>query len=291
MKKLLWMCLCLVFLMMEKANVVSADMGPKPSVVMEIRGLEEENYYVTLITDVDEIGPWSRSQKNCETDVEEKVWEKFWGYIDEDAYHFLGYFEECSDDDKFEWTYYPPERFKILFYFPDTDRLVGTEKVYERYAFASYFTVDVVDLEHIQVTASKDEILVEQSYEYGEEIVGLVVRIVLTIGIEVLIAWMFFYRKKKELLVIGKTNVVTQGILNVLLNVACYKGGPMLLGFSYILLELLVFGIEGAVYQKKLGEVVDGKRRKGCPWGYALVANAVSFGIGVLLAKMVPAWF
>lgn len=162
-----------------------------------------------------------------------------------------------------------------MFYFPDTDRLVGTEKVYERYAFDSYFTVDVV----------------AQSYEYGEEIVGLVVRIVLTIGIEVLIAWMFFYRKKKELLVIGKTNVVTQGILNVLLNVACYKGGPMLLGFSYILLELLAFGIEGAVYQKKLGEVVDGERRKGYPWGYAFVANVVSFGIGVLLVKMMPAWF
>lgn len=41
---------------------VSADIGPKPSVVINFTGLEDETYYATLLSRDSFAGPW-----NCES--------------------------------------------------------------------------------------------------------------------------------------------------------------------------------------------------------------------------------
>ena len=39
-------------------------------------------------------------------------------------------------------TYYPPPKFKILLYYPETETFVSSG-IYERYAFDTYYTVDM----------------------------------------------------------------------------------------------------------------------------------------------------
>ena len=85
-------------------------------------------------------------------------------------------------------------------YFPKTDEFLVSEQIYDRYAFDSYFTASVsgVELSAVQADA---EIMLEKSYQYGTEILSLIVRILLTIIIELLVALLFGFREKKAVFV------------------------------------------------------------------------------------------
>lgn len=78
-------------------------------------------------------------------------------------------FRDCTETSEFKWTYYPPQRFKILVYFPETDSF-AVSGIYERYAFDSYYKVDAGDIElkpsstYEGLVAVKATILLKKSY-------------------------------------------------------------------------------------------------------------------------------
>ncbi|MBR2957976.1 MAG: hypothetical protein IKC20_06970, partial [Clostridia bacterium] len=123
-----------------------ADTGPKPSVVIDLVGLNGRECYGTLLSDDESYGPnraWREGEEMLayhETDAE--IWKKFVSYKDTDGYYFLQQFWNCTEAKGFKWGYYPPDPFKLLLYFPETDTFAVTP-VYEQYAFDSYYTVDV----------------------------------------------------------------------------------------------------------------------------------------------------
>ena len=123
-----------------------ADTGPKPSVVIELVGLDGRECYATLLSEDESYGPnraWREGEEMLayhETDKE--IWQKFVDYKDADGYYFLQQFWNCTEAEGFKWGYYPPDPFKLLLYFPETDTFAVTP-VYEQYAFDSYYTVDV----------------------------------------------------------------------------------------------------------------------------------------------------
>lgn len=204
-------------------------------------------------------------------------------YQDADGYYFLQEWWDCSESNQLNWTYYPPSPFKILLYFPETDTFYVSE-VYERYAFDSYFTVDLSAYDSDPITASK-------SYDYTWEIISIVVRIVLTIALELAIALLFGYREKKVFAFLAAVNVVTQVILNVALNIINYNSGSMTFTFSYVLFEILVFTIEAVAYAVLLKKFSGKEQKKGRAVGYAFVANAASFAFGLWLAHVIPGIF
>lgn len=107
-----------------------------------------------------------------------------------------------------------------------------------------------------------------------------------------MIALLFGFRAKKQLLIIGAVNIVTQPILNILLNVINYNQGSMMFVFHYVWMEALVFLIEAVVYSAFLHKYSSTKPTK--KWLvplYALSANAVSFGIGLYVAYLTPGIF
>lgn len=274
-----------------------ADMGPKPSVVIDFKGLEDEKYYVTLLSEVTSTGPHSvlgehdNNQRYHEGDQGYEIWEKFLSYKDEDGYHFLQYFSDCTETSKFTWGYYPPQRFKILLYFPEYDRFAVSEEAYERYAFDSYYRVDVKS-QGAQSAALMETIKAVKNYDYRWELISLFARIIATIAIEVLIALFFGFRAKKQLLIIGAVNIVTQSILNILLNISNYNHGSMMFVFNYIWMEALVIIIEAGIYSVFLHKYSSGKPIK--KWRaplYAFTANAVSFGVGLYIAYLIPGIF
>lgn len=292
MKKHIWIWAVIIALLISALSVtVLADSGPKPSVVVNFKGLEQENYYATLLSDKDSTGPWSKSVRYETYYGDEAIWEKFDIYSDVDGFYFLGCFLDCSDTDNFKWTYYPPSTFKILIYFPEYDRFIVSAGTYERYAFDSYYTVDATKLDIQSVIAADEEISVERTYDFTWEILSLLCRLLATIAIELGIAWLFGFRMKKQIFVIGLTNVVTQTILNVLLNVINYNQGQFAFILNYMWMELVVFGIEGFIYWKLLGRYEERPERRIHPWLYALTANISSFTVGMLIAKWMPGIF
>lgn len=268
---------------------VYADMGPKPSVTITFQGLENEDFYVTLLSQWESTGPYSLGNPYYDWMGEESVFNKFCEYEDPDGYNFLSYMEDCSDDETFEWGYYPPQSFKILLYFPDKDVFLEVDGVYERYAFDSYFSVDVTNLD--AALAGSESVQANTSYYYTMEIISLVARIILTIVVEILVALLFGYRNKKALFTITLTNIVTQVILNVLLNIINFQSGQYAFVFHYVWMEIVVFAIETFIYRKCIESQIEINNAKRLATCYALVANIVSFVVGMWLAQTIPGIF
>ena len=265
-----------------------ADIGPKPSVRITFTGIEGETYYGTLLSERRSTGPataWNgyEDYRDWKPENEKPIWEKFISYEDTDGYYFLQEWWDCSETNQLNWTYYPPNPFKILLYFPETDSFYVSD-IYERYAFDSYFTVDLSAYATTPITA-------RQSYDYTWELISLGARILLTIVLELAIALVFGYREKKVLSFLAIINVITQVTLNVALNIINYKSGPMGFTFAFICMEILVFAIEAISYKALLHRFSEKEKVEHRGVTYALVANTASFAIGLWLAHLIPGIF
>lgn len=287
-RKVLTLLLCLA-LLMTMPITASADIGPKPSVQIEFTGIEGQAYYGTLLSLYDSTGPasaWDGDPEHADYrpgDAGYQIWKKFVEYEDSDGYYFLQEFWNCSNTNQLNWTYFPPENFKVLLYFPATDSFYVSQ-VYERYAFDSYFTVDLSDYDNDPFTA-------QQFYDYTWEIISLIARIVLTIALELGIALLFGYREKRVLAFLASINVVTQIALNVALNVINYHSGALSSTVSYVVFEILVFAVEAVAYAALVNRFSAEEQKKGRAVAYAFVANAASFACGLLLAHLIPGIF
>ena len=240
LRKVLSLLICLI-LVLNLPVTAKADIGPKPSVRITFTGIKGETYYGTLLSERRSTGPataWDgyEEYRDWKPESEKSIWEKFIAYEDTDGYYFLQEWWDCSETNQLNWTYYPPTPFKILLYFPETDSFYVSD-IYERYAFDSYFSVDLSEYSTSPITA-------RQSYDYTWEVISLVARIVLTIALELAIALLFGYREKKALGFLAIVNVITQVVLNVALNIINYRSGSMGFTFAFICMEILVFAIE-----------------------------------------------
>ena len=286
MKKILSLLLCIaVFLSI--AVTASADIGPKPSVRITFEGVENgTEYYGTLLSERKSTGPASAWDgvpgHEDHYNYSYELWKIFADYTDTDGYYFLQEVWDCTETNQLNWTYYPPSPFKILLYFPNTDTYY-VSGIYERYAFDSYYTVNLSDL-------SSDSITAEESYNFTWEIISLLARIVATILLEIAIAFIFGYREKKALRFIAVVNIITQIALNVALNIINYNMGSMAFTFFFIIMEIAVFALEAVIFALLLKRFTA-KSDKARSTAYAFAANAASFAIGLWLSHIIPGIF
>ena len=288
--------LCILF-----SFTASADTGPKPSVRIEFENMSDEICYATLLSLRECSGParvWDgieepdyyighESGKEHSSGEGDTIWKKMVEYTDTDNYYFLQRIWRVDETHELAWTYYPPESFKILLYYPESDKFISSG-IYESYAFDSYYTVNMegIDIQTVKQGESKSVLSAEKSYDYTLETVSLIGRIIVTIAIETAIALAFSYRKKREFTVIFTVNVITQILLNIALNVENFKAGYMAFTAYYIFFEIIIFVSEAVIYSVILKD--KGKTRNIL---YALVSNGVSFGAGLILAHVIPGIF
>ncbi len=149
-KKLIVFLLILLTAVFLFSLTANADFGPKPSTYVRFFGVEEECYATLLSNDRDypmfEAYDGTESSK-LESVYEEfpEVWQKMVDYEDEDGYRFLQLIWDVSyGKEKLSWTYYAPEEFKILLYFPASDSFLVTEALY-RDVFYCYYYLTVED--------------------------------------------------------------------------------------------------------------------------------------------------
>lgn len=269
---------------------VFADIGPKPSVRIEFTGIEGETYYGTLLSERESTGPESAwdgipgHERYPEGEEGREIWETFVGYEDSDGFYFLQIWWDCSENNQLNWTYYPPTPFKILLYFPETDSFY-VSPIYERYAFDSYFSVDLSEFEQSEAISA------EKSYDHTWELISLAARIVLTIILELVIALLFGYRRKKQFAFIAVVNIITQIGLNVLLNIINYNQGQWSFTFFYVLLEMAIIVVEAVLFAALMQKFSDAPQKKGKAIGYAFAANIASFALGLWIAHLIPGIF
>lgn len=313
-EKLIVLFITLLMLLPTVFITASADMGPKPSVNITFEGLGDELCYATLLSDDDSTGPasaWDGVDEHANHngnpdyswgDLSYEIWKAFVDYKDSDGYYYLQETWQINETKELNWTYYPPSPFKILLYFPESNTF-AVSGIYERYAFDSYFTVDMqgFDIDSVEYDEVKSndirykewrkELAVHQSYEIANELFGLFVRIVLTVLIEILIALLFGFKEKKQLLFIIAVNAVTQIILNVLLNVVNYNYGGLLMAICYVLFEIVVFVLEAVIYSIFINKISLKHKKVWICVLYAFMANALSFALGVAIATFLPSVF
>ena len=281
--QLIFVFLCMI--MMFPIGV-SGDTGPKPSVRIQFKNMGDELCYGTLLSKEESTGPawaWDGKEENINLDfVDKDIWEAFVNYEDSDGYYFLQWAWKVNDTKELSWTYYPPNEFKVLLYYPETNTFVSSD-VCKRYAFDTYYTVDMdgqkmASVEYDKSLSGDSRLNVFKSYELKNEIIGLMGRMAITVVIEMVIGLLFGFRKK-ELLYILLINIITQILLNVLLNVLPFDY------LYYLLLEILVLVVEGVFY------CLVFKKKKWYCLLYALTANVSSFVFGFFLANLFPGLF
>lgn len=288
----------LLLLLPLTAMPVSADAGPKPSVVVALEGLEGRTCWGTLLSQQEGTGPYGRfyEEEAAEDPAEDQALRALLPLerMDSEGFHLLNFVKDCSDGE-FSWTYYPPHTYKIALWFPEEDAL-AVSGVYHRYAFDSYYRLDLSGVELmpggiVELEASR----LQRDYPYGASLLALVGRVALTLGAELLLALAFGLRTRQALKWVAVVNLATQLGLNLALELFTYCNGALegmmaILALPvYLAAEVAVTLVELRIYRRKLtGERgLSGRRITAYTW----TANLCSFLAGVLLSFQLPALF
>lgn len=267
----------------------AADTGPKPSITVTPEGFGEDACYLTLLSQTETTGPWSKQESFAaskdsygDPEADEAIWTAFNDYEDADGFYFLGCYGEVTGGQVFCWSYYPPDTFKVLAYFPDSGTF-AVGPVTERKEFSARYTVSPSE--------TGETLLIEKARNQEAENKSFVGRLVLTLALELAVAVVFAFRAKRQIITIVCMNLITQ----VGLNQAITHLFPLVSSRWYwpglLVLEVLIFLVEGAVYAKLLPRWKKDPAAVCHPWKYALAANVASFGVGLILARLIPGMF
>lgn len=280
--------LIFITLIMVIPVYIYGDAGPKPSVTIDIHGLEGQTYYTTLLSPDKHLGPYSIFDEEYpeeawyhEGEDDYPIYKKFVDYTPPEGYYFLQFFRNTSQDHRLNWTYFPPNEYKVLIYLPQGERFIVSSEAYSNYAFATRYVA----------TVEGDEIILTKGYKVVKEALSLIGRIILTILVEVGIARLFKIRQKELIRLIVVVNIVTQILLNVLLNFTSFYLGKLLAIVLLFLLEMVVFIIEATIYGFTFKRLSQGEIKGGKGILYALAANSASLLVGIILAFILPGMF
>lgn len=288
----------LLLLLPLTAMPVSADVGPKPSVVVALEGLEGRTCWGTLLSQQEGTGPYGRfyEEEAAEDPEEDRALRALLPLerMDSEGFHLLNFVKDCSDGE-FSWTYYPPHTYKIALWFPEEDAL-AVSGGYHRYAFDSYYRLDLSGVELmpggiVELEAAR----LQRDYPYGASLLALAGRVALTLGAELLLALAFGLRTRQALKWVAVVNLATQLGLNLALELFTYCNGALegmmaILALPvYLAAEAVVTLVELRIYRRKLlGERgASGRRITAYTW----TANLCSLLAGVLLSFRLPALF
>ncbi|MDI9468710.1 MAG: hypothetical protein QM296_00710 [Bacillota bacterium] len=260
---------------------VSADMGPKPSVSVEVKGLNGREVVITLLSETPDVGPYEAD--NSDRVFGEKADDVRLAAIADDFY-FLHVSKRVSAVEPiFTWSYYPPPVFKVLLLFDDGGYAVS--EPLRRTAFHACYTVDAGQLR----PAAGEKLPLEVTARLAPGLLGrlallFALPLILTLLVEVVLAFVFGYRHASQLRTIIVVNLLTQLLLTLGLVLADYYANLFLYLPTLVFGEIIVLLIEAAIYRRLLTrEAGPEPRSPRRATAYAVVANLASLALGVFL--------
>lgn len=278
-KRLLFLLAVVTLLIPVWAVTASADCAPKPSTVVYIDRTDFDDCVITLLAQEEGNGPhWAveDGEENPEKeDIRREAWQAFADYEDPDGFHFWGE----TFIPMVNWSYYPPEVFKVAIYFPETDVLLVSQEIFERYAFESKFALDLDDVD--QSRSGIVSMKLEKETNWPAKVGEFFLRVAVTLAIELLVACVWGYRSRRQIKMLLTVNLVTQVILNVMLSLWYIFDGPFEAMLRLMIGELVVLPVEAVFYVRRLPEGdhwLTGT--KGWALCYTVAANVMSCAVG-----------
>lgn len=250
----------------------------KPNIDINIciDGLENETYYVTLLSSeksVDNAQAYNGTNGIYEIDDPMySIWYKFLKYEDEDGYFFLQKFVECHGNTSFMWDVYIPESFKILLYFPNDNTFVSTNIRSEEWT--DYYVIHMDEV--------KDDVpyIPIKTYYKGIVLFFLLIRIFGAVWVDFSIALLFGYRDKKILYFIGIISGILNSILHIYLSFISYREGALVLLAGLILCGGIIIGVKAILYNIFIPIVASQKIERGKLFIFSIVTLFLSDIIG-----------
>ena len=283
----------MVLILMAALGIYAfADFGPKPSVVVEFENAGDQEYYVTLVAKEDKLGsPYSRITAEDQPETDDiAIWNRLVAYEDPDGMVFAGNVQKLTGDGAYVWGYYPPLEFRVLIYFPDTDSFVESSEILEQYAFDSYYQMDFNDLPENRNDAVA-AIPVTRKYNLLWQITAFLLRLAVTVAVECLLAVLFGFKGKRQMLLVLAVNCATQLAMNLLIldeSVGLF----VFYVLQYALIEVGVILAEGLVYCLALPKLATPEQNRNIhPIAFAFFGNVASFSLGFLLSNWFPMLF
>lgn len=240
---------------------------------IEIDGINE-TCYGTLLSKTSISGNWD-SQMPVDFDVSEEVSNAFSSYQDKDNYFYLNFIQDVSGGLLY-WPSFPPENFKLLLYFPDSDTYIVSDKPLTRYALCSTYKASI-----------ENGILnVERDYDYLRMFLNTACRIILGIIVSILIALLYGKPQKEDTKFIYITNILFHIIINVLISIYSFKNGFSIVEYIIVMLipYILLVLIQGFLYSTK-STTISG------PYYCALFSNIGAYVLGLALVDFIPSLF
>ncbi|MBR0385329.1 MAG: hypothetical protein IJI05_02120 [Erysipelotrichaceae bacterium] len=233
----------------------AADIGPKPSLTIRVKGLEDVGeYYITVLSKTDNFGPYSAS----DTWNDKPEYQAFADYRDPDGYYFLGLVSVLGKDNSFSIGYWPPEDFKVVVYVPSQERYYASEPA-KRSAFNTIMLFTVID----------GTCTIEDVSSIMDYLPQGIVCVVGTVIIEALLALLFGYKEKLKVIII--TNIITNLFLQAAVVFVNFTSGILTMLIFYVLFEIAVLLVEFLVYCF----LIKGNKFK--LFFYTLLANVLTF--------------
>ena len=283
----------MVLILMAALGIYAfADFGPKPSVVVEFENAGDQEYYVTLVAKEDKLGsPYSRVTAEDQPETDDiAIWNRLVAFEDPDGMVFAGNVQKLTGDGAYVWGYYPPSEFRVLIYFPDTDSFVESSEILEQYAFDSYYQMDFNDLPENWNDAVA-AIPVTRKYNLLWQITAFLLRLAVTVAVECLLAVLFGFKGKRQMLLVLAVNCATQLAMNLLIldeSVGLF----IFYVLQYALIEVGVILAEGLVYCLALPKLATPEQNRNIhPIAFAFFGNVASFSLGFLLSNWFPMLF
>lgn len=276
-----------------------ADMGPKESVTIKINTCNDEPCFAMLFTEnrdtyqlvtfpgSDTEIPFPKAELNNKVrEMYETVKEYFPPYTSPESaagsYRDIYYISEFNNT--YYYGYMLPDKYFLALYYPKSDTILYSY-IYSNYAFDSYYSVDAGDLSedgYLTFTKSNNE-YIQREILRPNKIFAIILRLLLTVGIELLLALAFKIRSKKSILTIVITNVVTQIGLNICLILETYYlGGGILYLLEFLFIEFLIFIIEAIVYSLAFRKTNNPPVKVWKSILYSFVANLTTFLLGII---------
>lgn len=267
--------------------IISADVFPKPQTLVIVKGIDKP-YAFDLLKEGSNapILDDEALQKQVDRQYYQSEYPNILnGYIDSDSFisytlythrpHIIKEQESSSGERRFNVGYFKaPSTFKVVIV-TDDDKIISSRPI-TRARFETVVTFDLmgVDFSTDQMNAG----VISQNRPNTWGLIGnYLLRVTLTILIELGILWLFMYKTRRVYHITALTNFITQSALTIYLIYAQINYGIVPLIFILVFAEAIIILIEMIVYVASFKESPIWKAI--C---YALFANFITILVSYL---------
>lgn len=237
-----------------------------------IEGIEG-TCYGTLISRKAMSGTWS-TKIELDLNAPEEIKDAFKNHEDPDGFLYLNYFQDVSEGYLW-WPYYPPEDFKLLLYYPETDTFM-TSDVYSPYCLTSMYKATVKD----------GNITLVRNFDYAEMIKITLIRILVCSALAILVSVLYGRPFTDDIKHIVLSNLIYHVILHGLIAWYSYMNGFSI--YEYYLLMwipyLLFMIIQSYIYSRKAHSIH-------MPGLCAFYGCGIAYAAGLLMVDVFPKLF